>query len=133
MRSLDSQRRYLFSHDCVSFLLQLDSIIAENAAILNSSSAFFRGDQSHEHAWLQLDSAFLVLDNARKRVFGKDHSAVGREIVDEGKLKLPDNVQLNLELQPKWRALLELIQEIEQDRISGSIKGQGTNLDTLKS
>ncbi|KAJ3161348.1 hypothetical protein HDU86_007130 [Geranomyces michiganensis] len=117
---------YLISYDCVTFNSFLETIVAANAT---DASAVFRSE-ANQSPWLLLDSAQLVLQAARQRVYrrlageakndknGGDH---GNGVKDLG---IPPNIEPVLEEQPKWRVLRDIMREIERDRARRADQGE---------
>ncbi|KAJ3152164.1 hypothetical protein HDU89_001383 [Geranomyces variabilis] len=111
---------YLISYDCVTFNSFLETIVAANAT---NASAVFRSEAS-QSPWLLLDSAQLVLQAARQRVYRR---LAGEVQSDEGVVKdlgIPPNVEPVLEEQPKWRVLRDIMREIERDRARRADAGE---------
>lgn len=103
-RDISTLRRllgYLVSYDCVTFFSFLETIRAANS--LNAKSVFKQDFIASP--WLMVDAAHVVFEQAKRRVY---------------KLSDPKNYKsaniVNLEEQPKWRVLLQILNEIEQDR-----------------
>uniref|UniRef100_A0AAR2LUK8 DNA repair endonuclease XPF n=1 Tax=Pygocentrus nattereri TaxID=42514 RepID=A0AAR2LUK8_PYGNA len=98
LKILRSLLLYLTQYDCVTFLNLLES--------LRSSQKNFGSNSG----WLFLDSSTSMFVNARSRVYrmyeGKKKLKVGE--VDQ-------NPECVLEKNPKWEALTEVLQEIEQE------------------
>jgi DNA excision repair protein ERCC-4 len=86
----------LLTYDCVLFLKHLDTILAAHSPPPGSS-------RQNMSPWLLLDSAHIIFDTARRRVY-------------TGKLDSDTNtIGPVLEEQPKWQQLADTLQEIEQD------------------
>ena len=83
---------YLTSYDAVTFYMFLETI--RNSV---SASSLMRGDAMH---WLLLDSANAVFESAKNRVFRKR----------------ADGTNASCEELPKWKALIEILKEIEVER-----------------
>ncbi|KIV90867.1 hypothetical protein PV10_05473 [Exophiala mesophila] len=94
----------LLSYDCVSLLKYLDTVLASHSPPPGST-------RQNQSPWLFLDAAAQIFQTAKDRVYsGKAE--------DAGALpssKLPDSLTPNLEEQPKWAVLAEILQEIEVD------------------
>jgi DNA excision repair protein ERCC-4 len=100
--------------DLLRFLLQYDAVLYFNlvetewqTAIQNKKSFY---SERNSFSWIDLDAAGAVLSEARKRVFVKDKDA------SEDDSNIPKGYKLTLEEQPKWRALLNILVEIDQER-----------------
>ena len=96
---------YLTQYDCVtfySFLLSLQASNNEQGTSANKDSL-----------WMLLDAANNLFVNAKARVFGPEKVS-GRTVSSS------DNA---LEVSPKWEALLQILEEVEQDK--SHLKCQG--------
>ncbi|ORY94875.1 hypothetical protein BCR43DRAFT_442549 [Syncephalastrum racemosum] len=97
---------YLTSYDCISFYSFLETVMATNTSR--------DGKQVRQSQWLFLDAADTAINTARKRFyFRKTDPEYKHEVEKEGQNK-PD-ILLNMEEQPKWRLLREILAEIELD------------------
>uniref|UniRef100_A0AAR2K1B7 DNA repair endonuclease XPF n=1 Tax=Pygocentrus nattereri TaxID=42514 RepID=A0AAR2K1B7_PYGNA len=103
LKILRSLLLYLTQYDCVTFLNLLES--------LRSSQKNFGSNSG----WLFLDSSTSMFVNARSRVYrmyeGKKKLKVGEVDQNPSPLKR----ECVLEKNPKWEALTEVLQEIEQE------------------
>jgi DNA excision repair protein ERCC-4 len=86
---------YLLSYDCASFNLFLETILASNAS--NAKSVF---SDSVASPWLMLDDAQIVFECSRKRVYTSSDGVV----------------EPHLEEQPKWKAFVSVLEEINSQR-----------------
>lgn len=82
---------YLLSYDAVSFYTYLETVLAANT---NDAG------RPRQSAWLMTDASNVIFSEARRRLW--------RE-TNEG------TVELVLEEPPKWKLLLEVLDEIEQE------------------
>ncbi|RMD42918.1 hypothetical protein DV735_g2197, partial [Chaetothyriales sp. CBS 134920] len=101
LRSILNQ---LLSYDCVSLLKYLDTVLATHTPPPGST-------RQNQSPWLFLDAADTIFSTAKGRVYrGK--------VDDKGELptaNLPDTLSPNLEEQPKWAVLADLLREIEHN------------------
>ncbi|KAI8806841.1 hypothetical protein BJ742DRAFT_814576 [Cladochytrium replicatum] len=103
---------YLITYDSVTFNSFLETILTSNVAMANSSTAIFRGaDWGQQSPWLLMDAAHTIFSLARQRVYLR--STTSKEKVVDG---LPTGVHPVLEELPKWKALRDLLREIEAER-----------------
>ncbi|XP_017543379.1 DNA repair endonuclease XPF isoform X2 [Pygocentrus nattereri] len=106
LKILRSLLLYLTQYDCVTFLNLLES--------LRSSQKNFGSNSG----WLFLDSSTSMFVNARSRVYrmyeGKKKLKVG-EVDQNPCASAPLKRECVLEKNPKWEALTEVLQEIEQE------------------
>ncbi|KAJ9612624.1 DNA repair protein RAD16 [Cladophialophora chaetospira] len=94
----------LLSYDSVSLLKYLDTVLATHSPPPNSR-------QQDQSPWLYMDAAGVIFNTARDRVYSG-------KVEENGALptsKLPDSLTPVLEEQPKWRVLVDTLQEIETD------------------
>ncbi|XP_061562791.1 DNA repair endonuclease XPF isoform X1 [Phycodurus eques] len=99
---------YLTQYDCVTFLNLLES--------LRSSQKNFGSNSG----WLFLDSSTSMFVNARSRVYHIPESKKKLKVGAEAEKKQPPSASevkrvLVLEKSPKWEALSEVLQEIENE------------------
>ncbi|KAI9297698.1 hypothetical protein K502DRAFT_323169 [Neoconidiobolus thromboides FSU 785] len=90
--TLKNLLRYLLNYDCVSFLRYLDIILSMNQS--NSANSNSNGPSP----WLLTDAANILIMTAKSRVFSSK-----------------DNTIPILELQPKWKVVEQLIEEIKEE------------------
>jgi DNA excision repair protein ERCC-4 len=104
LKTLRTLTHYLVSYDAVTFYSFLETIRAAN------SLAKTGGFRQNLHSWLLLDSANVVFACAKERVF------------------LTKNQQPMIEEHPKWKALVAILREIEEERRASnrSFAGNGT-------
>ncbi|RMZ81479.1 hypothetical protein DV738_g2213, partial [Chaetothyriales sp. CBS 135597] len=101
LRSILNQ---LLSYDCVSLLKYLDTVLATHTPPPGST-------RQNQSPWLFLDAADTIFSTAKGRVYSG-------KVDDRGELptaNLPDTLSPNLEEQPKWAVLAELLREIEHN------------------
>ena len=84
---------YLTGYDCVTFLSFLETLISAS-----SPSSIFKNESSSP--WLLLDAAQVVVSVAKNRVF-KEKGGHMDPILDP---------------QPKWKVLMDILQEITQEK-----------------
>lgn len=90
----------LLSYDSVSFYIYLETILASNAPS-TEAGAFQRQSQ-----WLMTDAANIIFHEARARIWGERQECGDTELV--------------LEELPKWKLLVDVLYEIEQDIYTNS-------------
>ncbi|WFD32413.1 DNA repair protein RAD16 [Malassezia sp. CBS 17886] len=101
--TLRSLLQYLLAYDGVSFQAYLDTVVAAN----NASEP---GKRSRPSQWLMSEAADALFRAARARVWrraGDDEDVSAYSI-------LPDGFVPVLEPPPKWRLLLDVLEEIEE-------------------
>lgn len=93
LSTLRSLLHALISYDTVSFYAYLEAILASHGP----------SDESHQRPsqWLMSDAANVIYQTAKARLWNKSE--------DDG------TMTLTLEEPPKWKLLLDLLDEIEQD------------------
>ncbi|EPS36933.1 hypothetical protein H072_9480 [Dactylellina haptotyla CBS 200.50] len=96
--------RNLLSLDAVSFHQYLETILASHAPQNNLSSQI-------QSPWLFLDAADILFSTARKRVYKGD-------LPSRSNTKNPRGPVSVLEEQPKWKILMNILDEISQARQS---------------
>ncbi|KAJ1554139.1 hypothetical protein HK096_004872, partial [Nowakowskiella sp. JEL0078] len=112
---------YLVVYDCVTFNSFLETILSEHAAVANSSTSVFQTEFT-SNQWLSLDAAHTVFLIAKQRVYIKQTSQISGN--DEFRnSKIPLDIIPILEEQPKWRALIDTLCEIDREKIA--IQGAG--------
>ncbi|NXC38234.1 XPF endonuclease, partial [Penelope pileata] len=106
LKILRTLLQYLTQYDCVTFLNLLESLKASEKAFGENSG------------WLFLDSSTSMFINARARVY----RIADEKLNQKGKVPDSRNVQENelkrelvLESNPKWEALREVLNEIENE------------------
>ncbi|XP_021266875.1 DNA repair endonuclease XPF [Numida meleagris] len=118
LKILRTLLHYLTQYDCVTFLNLLESLKASEKAFGENSG------------WLFLDSSTSMFVNARARVYRiadekvnqKGKVSENRDIKKENELKR----ELILESNPKWEALREVLNEIEnENKNSEDLGGPG--------
>ncbi|KAG9288310.1 hypothetical protein G9A89_021341 [Geosiphon pyriformis] len=99
---------YLVSYDCVTFNSFLETILAGNI----TTSPF---SQKQTSPWLFMDSANTVFALAKQRVYVR--IPVEEELHDQQskKFDLPPGISPVLEEQPKWKLLVDIMNEIEHE------------------
>ncbi|KAK2745552.1 hypothetical protein FQN57_003677 [Myotisia sp. PD_48] len=107
----------LLTYDAVSFNQYLDTIIAAHSAPAESTKQNFS-------PWLFLDAAHILFQTSKSRVYRKkaesDPNATPR-------FNLPSTLEPVLEEQPKWKALAEVLDEIEKDPYFNPTPGHDSN------
>ncbi|KAL1993745.1 hypothetical protein VTN49DRAFT_2414 [Thermomyces lanuginosus] len=108
----------LLTYDAVSLLKYLDTIIAAHSAP--------PGSTKHNYSpWLFLDAAHVLFETAKSRVYrGK---ITGSDVADSS-ISFPSTLQPVLEEQPKWQALADVLQEIEQDIYFNPVRDDSNNV-----
>ncbi|KAJ3347367.1 hypothetical protein HDU91_006792 [Kappamyces sp. JEL0680] len=96
--------RYLLQYDAVAFYSFLET---ERETVFASSKSAFKNNQ---FTWLHLDAANIVYAEGRKRVYSRNSQAPQTDP------QIPKGYDICVEEQPKWRAFVEVLREIEQDR-----------------
>ncbi|XP_066520593.1 DNA repair endonuclease XPF [Hoplias malabaricus] len=100
---------YLTQYDCVTFLNLLESLRSSQKNLGSITG------------WLFLDSSTSMFVNARSRVYripeSKKKLKVG-EVDQKSSSSAPLKKELVLEENPKWKALTEVLQEIEKENSS---------------
>uniref|UniRef100_A0A8C3L8I5 DNA repair endonuclease XPF n=1 Tax=Chrysolophus pictus TaxID=9089 RepID=A0A8C3L8I5_CHRPC len=118
LKILRTLLQYLTQYDCVTFLNLLESLKASEKAFGENSG------------WLFLDSSTSMFVNARARVYRiadeklnqKSKVSENRDVKKENELKR----ELVLESNPKWEALREVLNEIEnENKNSEDLGGPG--------
>ncbi|NP_001305340.2 DNA repair endonuclease XPF [Gallus gallus] len=118
LKILRTLLQYLTQYDCVTFLNLLESLKASEKAFGENSG------------WLFLDSSTSMFVNARARVYRtadeklnqKGKVSENRDVKKENELKR----ELVLESNPKWEALREVLNEIEnENKNSEDLGGPG--------
>lgn len=107
---------YLLSYDAVSFYNLLETIIASNSQ---------QGAQRDVSQWLMCPAADVLFHESRTRLWTGE---IKRGAQDSHQFYsfIPRGINLVLEEPPKWRALLEVLDEIEQDIYSnGAVPQDG--------
>ena len=102
----------------MSLLKYLDTIIAAHSAP--------PGSTKHTYSpWLFLDAAHVLFETAKSRVYrGK---ITGSDAADSS-ISFPSTLQPVLEEQPKWQALADVLQEIEQDIYLNPVRDDSNNV-----
>ncbi|KAI8925204.1 hypothetical protein BC831DRAFT_462186 [Entophlyctis helioformis] len=143
LRVLRQLLSYLVTYDAVTFYSFLETIMAANAAA--SSSVFRQG--FIESPWLLLDAAHTVFSMGKERAYRKVPTAAAAGSAqpsdpssssssssslpppppqssttghDHGLDGIPPNIDPVLEEQPKWRAVVEVMREILDERNAAS-------------
>ncbi|RMZ87003.1 hypothetical protein DV736_g5775, partial [Chaetothyriales sp. CBS 134916] len=101
LRSILNQ---LLSYDCVSLLKYLDTVLAIHSPPPGST-------RQNQSPWLFLDAANTIFTAAKGRVY----SGKVDEKSELPTANLPETLSPNLEEQPKWAVLAELLREIEHN------------------
>ncbi|XP_038066570.1 DNA repair endonuclease XPF-like [Patiria miniata] len=96
---------YLTQYDCVTFYNFLKSLRTNEKTVTNNSG------------WLFMESAESMFVHAKERVYKLSKKAKGKSTQDsEGTSdKIPATRELNLEENPKWKVLSEIMEEIKQE------------------
>lgn len=102
----------------MSLLKYLDTIIAAHSAP--------PGSTKHNYSpWLFLDAAHVLFETAKSRVYrGK---ITGSDVANSS-ISFPSTLQPVLEEQPKWQALADVLQEIEQDIYFNPVRDDSNNV-----
>nr|XP_045584995.1 DNA repair endonuclease XPF-like isoform X2 [Procambarus clarkii]XP_045585004.1 DNA repair endonuclease XPF-like isoform X2 [Procambarus clarkii] len=95
---------YLTQYDCVTFYNLVNSLRTTEKAIQSSG-------------WMLLGSAESLFVNAKLRVFGKMNSPTKNDKVQDGTTSKSksDLIEPDLEVNPKWLALSEVLDEIRKN------------------
>ncbi len=98
----------------------------------SSSSSSFR---SLDFTWWQLDAAAIVLEEARARVYSRSFLSPppplegdGLEAEDSSNTRgggVPKGYRIQVEEQPKWKGLTQVLREIEEEKKSLKSGGSG--------
>jgi DNA excision repair protein ERCC-4 len=91
------------TYDVVSFNQLLETILITNTPATGSTR------QNHS-PWLFLDAAHTVFSVAKERVYLKEDAKADESLTSE----VPSGITVVLEELPKWKALKEVLDEIEQ-------------------
>lgn len=116
LTSLRSVLHSLLNYDCVSLLKYLDTILAASTPPPGST-------RQNQSPWLFLDAANTIFQSAKARVYSG-------KVVEESILptsRLPESLRPNLEEQPKWALLAELLEEIETENYFNPSRDDSTN------
>lgn len=96
---------YLLSYDAVNFYTVLESIIASNTGQ--------DGSKQQMPQWLMCPAADMLFREARARLWTGEIQR-GLPYKKSRNTFVPNGIELVLEEPPKWRLLLEILNEIEQ-------------------
>jgi DNA excision repair protein ERCC-4 len=127
---------YLISYDAVTFLIYLETeretVVGSGTGSSSSSSSSFR---SLDFTWWQLDAAAIVLEEARARVYSRSFLSPppplegdGLEAEDSSNTRgggVPKGYRIQVEEQPKWKGLTQVLREIEEEKKSLKSGGSG--------
>ncbi|XP_022100212.1 DNA repair endonuclease XPF-like [Acanthaster planci] len=96
---------YLTQYDCVTFYNFLKSLRSSEKTVTNNSG------------WLFMEAAESMFAHAKGRVYKSSKTAKGKITQDgEGTSdRAPATRELNLEENPKWKVLSEIMEEIKQE------------------
>ena len=115
LSTLRSLLNSLIAYDAVTFYEYLEAIAATN----NASEP---GGRSRASQWLLSDAANIIFREARARLWQGEVGA-GPTFGN-----LPPGLQLVLEEPPKWKLLLDVLDEIEQDIYTSDTRGLGNTI-----
>ncbi|XP_076463171.1 DNA repair endonuclease XPF-like [Babylonia areolata] len=101
LKTLRLVLKYLTQYDCITFYNLVNSIRTNEKAFGQNTG------------WLFLDAADSLFVNARRRVFGDEDSPV-KEKAEAGKGKKKDTPP-SLEETPKWKALKQVLDEVDKE------------------
>ena len=130
LSTLRSLLHYLLTYDPISFYAFLETIVAANS----SSES---GSRPRQSPWLLSDAADVIFREARGRLWKGDlrdarHATEAPvDEVEDAELSspfIPRALQLVLEEPPKWRLLLEVLDEIEQTTYLGEREPESERL-----
>ncbi|KAJ3197530.1 hypothetical protein HK101_002833 [Irineochytrium annulatum] len=112
---------YLSSYDAVTFLSFLDTIKAANSP---GPGAALRPD-FQQSPWLMFEAAEVIFTSAKSRVFKTSNlNETNAEVADISIDGIPEGTVPQLEEQPKWKALRDVLIEIEFERAEIVREGQ---------
>ncbi|XP_038619216.1 DNA repair endonuclease XPF [Tachyglossus aculeatus] len=118
LKILRTLLQYLSQYDCVTFLNLLESLRATEKTFGQNSG------------WLFLDSSTSMFVNARARVYRNPEAKTNKKHKTSEKMEEKEDQEMKRELvlegNPKWKALTEVLKEIEiENKNSEALGGPG--------